>query len=137
MKRTLEISTEELGEALIGYIGLTHSGYNPIPFIVKHSSMRLDGEISVVLSDEPFNFAGIKRGNVRNFFPDNATFTLSKDEILVALAYEINVFKLARRPPVKILEVSPKLPEEIRVTLKYEPKGTLIKDSPHCFDGSL
>lgn len=137
MKRTLEISLEELGEALVGYIGLTQMGGGFLPFVIKHSSIRLEGEISVALSDEPINLAMIKKGNARNFFPNDVIFTLSKEEILVALAHEINVFKLARRPPVKILEVSPKLPEEIKVTLKYTPKGTLIKDSPHCFDGSL
>lgn len=137
MKKTLEISVEDFGEALVGHIARKYKGITSMPFIVQHSSMRLDDNILVTLSDEPIHFerATGKKGN--HFFPNGVTFTLSKGAVLSALAYEIAVYILARKPPVRVLEVSPELPEEIRITLKHTPKNSLVKDTPHCFDGSL
>lgn len=124
MKSKVTLSAKDFGDLLIRTVAWRH-GISFFPYRIVHSSIQPPTKIKVDVSDKPLSKPLPTPKKSRQDF--EGEFTLLKKEVLHGLSRGIYAYKMGK--PYRgncISGLSIEIPSEIRIELKFIPRGSKL-----------
>lgn len=132
MNRSVILTRNQIGDAIVRYIGMRTGGANFFPFHVKKSTWMMPAEVRVEVKPERYQSTSVSEPGTERITGDDIEVELTREEIVECIWHDLPLRSGTYFKKPEPTDFSYKIPETARFTLSYIPRDANIRDYQHA-----